>query len=205
MVAELEDRLATALTQRDQAAKIAKSRGTKIHELEGQLREVAATHERERERANLAIRMLEREQVQREQTTALLAELHRQLARQPEVVVESILTGIAPLFIGYQNQGDDNARIQAIVTAMGEQDLDNMGGSRGYYPNIEFDESMEARSQWPVSPDEMSAQTLPGSRTTMVGREHQMTDNGETTVRKDGQTMFTSGSGRTSPPGNAVE
>lgn len=203
-IADLRNEARIAVEQRNRAAAAATKWRQRAQEADIALRKAENEISSTRERANVATRLAESSQRTADRMVEVVAELHKQLSRQPEVVVESILTGIAPLFIGYRDDTTDNSRLQAALTGMGALGLDaDSTESRGYYPDIEFDESMESRDRWPMTATEMSAQTLPGSRATTIDGDHAMA-NGQA-VRTDGQTMFTSGSGLTSPPGNATE
>ena len=59
-------------------------------------------------------------------------------SRNPEQIVSSILTGIAPLFIGYQEAQSEEAkqnRLNELITSMGGDP-----GDKGWVPEFEMDE-----------------------------------------------------------------
>jgi hypothetical protein len=107
----------------------------------------------------------------------------------PAKVVESLLTGLAPLFLGYRDQKtDQKTRINDLGNIMAGLD-ESAGTERGvWFPDVEFDEAMEPREKWPE----------PGSISgTPVGpTTYRTTPNG--VERADQQPMFRAG--QTGPP-----
>ena len=122
----------------------------------------------------------------------IIAEQARQIAKLTEALShqpETILSNLAPLFIGYREdtaKSQAQTRLQQMITGANE-DVE-----RGvWFPDIEFDESMESRDKWPQS-GRISGP--PVGQTNLT--DHKIT-NGEV-GRSDGQPMFRAGS--TSPP-----
>lgn len=109
--------------------------------------------------------------------------------QDPAKVVESLLTGLAPLFLGYRDQkGETKAKVADLGNIMAGLD-ETAGTERGvWFPDVEFDESMEPRERWPE----------PGtiSGTSQDPTIYRMTPNG--VERTDGQQMFQAG--QTAPP-----
>jgi hypothetical protein len=117
----------------------------------------------------------------------------------PKSVIESVFAGLTPLMLGYRaDETGKRTRVQEIITAMGSQGLDERGGvTDTYYPDVEFDESMEAATRWPT-PQSIS-QPVKNTVVTLDG-SHGIA-NGEA-VRTDGQPMFRPGA-TTPPPASA--
>jgi hypothetical protein len=116
-------------------------------------------------------------------------------------MVECLLSGITPLILGYRDgQKDDKSRLNDIITGMSAQGLDEAAGvERGvWFPDVEFDDSMEAPEKWPEPGTISGTPILPQTRQ----RNHQYTDG--TTSRTDGQQMFEAGT-TAPPPESATE
>jgi hypothetical protein len=116
--------------------------------------------------------------------------------------MESVFAGLTPLMLGYRADGTENrTRVQEIITAMGSQGLDERGGiTERYYPDVEFDETMEAADRWPT-PQSIS-QPVKETVVTLNG-SHGIDDTGHVT-RTDGSPMFQAGA-TTPPPASATE
>lgn len=140
------------------------------------------------------IAQLERERdIAQHQVDILLSRDNRTDTKE---VIKSLLDGITPLIIGYQNQNSDQrTRVQEIITAMGSQGLDEKAGvgEGQWFPDVEFDMSMEAPSRWPTA-NTISQPTKPGVNT--LNGSYRI-ENGQA-VRNDGAPMFQAG--QTAPP-----
>src|SRR5215831_10225971 len=121
------------------------------------------------------------------------------LRENPKEMVESLLSGLAPLFLGYRDgQKSQQTRLQDMITGMGSQGLDDTAGvERGlWFPDVEFDESMEGPERWP------EPGTISGKPNGTMLPQHRVVDGSVT--RTDGQQMFTAGT-TAPPPESATE
>jgi hypothetical protein len=100
-----------------------------------------------------------------------LQEQLREVSKSPEQVVESILNGIAPLFIGYR-EGEETQRnrLNEMATSMGVQGLMNDGGDdvKGWVPEFEMEGESWVR-ETPVSETPTSGNSGNGKRRSEVG------------------------------------
>jgi hypothetical protein len=104
----------------------------------------------------------------------------------------TILTNLTPLFLGYRDPIAKDSKQIADTVGSGVSFDDKERGV--WFPDIEFDETMESRDRWP-EPGRIS--TPPTGMTRPVDDANHTVLNG-TVMRNDGQTMFQAGA--TSPP-----
>jgi hypothetical protein len=118
------------------------------------------------------------------------------VSREPDTkqLIESLLTGIAPLIIGYQSSPEAQAK---QILSRAAQSFDE--GHDVFFPDVEFDEHMENPSRWPIPGMISQPQTTPPPVTTLNGSYR--IENGET-VRSDGEVMFQAG--MTGPPAESA-
>jgi hypothetical protein len=127
----------------------------------------------------------------RAETAAALRLVETVLARDtPKDMIEAILAGLAPLFLGYRDPSVIDKTVKNAI--VGSTQIDDI--ERGvWFPDIEFDEAMEPPEKWPTKTTISGNPTEPS---TPSGTEYRVA-NGQVT-RKDGQSMFQAGA--TSPP-----
>lgn len=120
----------------------------------------------------------------------------------PKEMIESLLSGITPLFLGYKDgQKLQTDRIRDVLTGMSAQGLDESAGvERGvWFPDVEFDESMEAPERWP-EPGTISG--IPNGSSTAPVTTHRIA--GDSVARTDNQPMFRAGT-TAPPPDSGIE
>ena len=107
-----------------------------------------------------------------------LGRLSSALAVQPATVLEAL----TPLLVGHP-PSDGGVQLQRLLsTGEGEE-----GAQGAWFPEIEFDESMESREKWPDPRSTISSTPNGGNG---MG-SHEVV--GETVARSDGQPMFQAG------------
>jgi hypothetical protein len=136
---------------------------------------------------------LERENIQ----LAAMLDMALRKNDSPGHMIEAILQGIAPLFIGYK-QNTVDTRAQEIMGAIGEQAY-GTPPEHPYFPDVEFDPYMESATSWPTA-GEISQPTKP--QVTTLNGSYRI-ENGEP-VRSDGEVMFQAGT-TGPPPDSAIE
>jgi hypothetical protein len=124
------------------------------------------------------------------------------LAREvhsPDTTIRTLLDGIAPLVVGYQREPEKTNPMEQI--AMGSLGFNERAGVTDgtWFPDVEFDISMEDPSRWP-QPGHLNPIQQPHP-TTLNGSYR--IENGHA-VRNDGEPMFRVGE-TAPPPDSATE